>query len=128
MSRRRAGVLAAIALVGLSSCGDANPSPPTPADLEGLDLSPDHTITVDEAGFEPRTLRMVAGEVVRLVNEGDEPHSFTDEDQRFDTGRMEPGDDVTLVLTEPGESTYFDVTNPDHTARLTVTEAADDGQ
>ena len=51
---------------------------------------------------------MEAGDVILLVNEGDEPHSFTAADQEFDTGRMLPGDETTLVLTEPDDITYFD--------------------
>lgn len=63
---------------------------------------------------------MTAGEVVRLVNEGESPHSFTVDDRTIDTGRMEPGEDVTLVLAEPGEVTFFDLTDPDHQATITV--------
>ena len=40
-----------------AACGDADPSPPTPADLADIDLSPDHTITVDEDGYEPERAR-----------------------------------------------------------------------
>jgi plastocyanin len=75
---------------------------------------------VSEDGYEPDTLEVRAGEVVLLVNGGDELHSFTADDQRFDTGRMEPGEETTLVLTEPGESTFHDVEAPDHEGTLTV--------
>ncbi len=104
----------------LVACGDAEPSSPTPADLRAIDVSPDHTITVDEDGYEPSTLEIVAGDVVLLVNEGDEEHSFTAEEQRFDTGRMQPGDDTTLVLTEPGDVSFHDLEDPDHEGTLTV--------
>ena len=111
--------LTVAALLVLAGCGDPQPSSPSPADLEAIDLTPDATITVDEDGFDPATLEIEAGTVIRLVNEGDEPHSFTAVD-RFDTGRLEPGDDTTLVLTEPGEIAYRDVTDPDHEGTLTV--------
>lgn len=118
-----------LALVGaaalLAACVDPKPSSPTAEDLRDIDLSPDHTITVDEDGFHPQALEVQAGEVVLLVNEGTELHSFT-ADERFDTGRMEPGDDTTLVLTEPGEIPYQDLENPDHEATLTIVPAPTD--
>jgi plastocyanin len=119
--RARWAVLGGVAL--LAACVDPKPSSPTAADLRAIDLTPDQTITVDETGFRPAAVEVTAGDVVQLVNEGDELHTFT-ADERFDTGRMEPGDDTTIVLTEPGEIPYQDLEDPDHTATLTVVEAA----
>ncbi len=104
----------------LAACGDAEPSSPTAADLRAIDVSPDHTITVDEDGFEPTELEVQAGDVILLVNEGDEEHSFTAEEQRFDTGRMQPGDESTLALTEPGPVRFHDLEAPEHVGTLTV--------
>jgi plastocyanin len=104
----------------LAGCGDPEPSSPTAADLEDVDLSPDHTISVDEDGYEPTSLEVSPGEVVLLVNEGDDEHTFTAEDDRFDTGRMQPGDETTLVLTEPGEVVFRDLEDPGHEGALTV--------
>jgi plastocyanin len=117
------GLLATLlgAAIVLSGCVDPKPSSPTAADLAEIDLSPDHTITVDADGFDPATLEVEAGDVVLLVNDGDEPHSFTAE-ERFDTGRLEPGDETTLVLTEPGEIPYRDLGAPDHEGTLTIVE------
>lgn len=121
MRRRSLGLLAAGGLL-LVACGDPKPSSPTAADLDRIDLSPDHTITVDESGFSPRSLEIEAGDVVLLVNEGSGPHSFTAE-ERFDTGRLHPGDETTMVLTEPGKIPYRDLEDPDHKASITVVEA-----
>lgn len=119
MHRGRIATIVAASLLALVACGSSEPSSPSPADLEGIDLTPEATITVDEGGFDPSTLDVEAGTVIRLVNEGDEVHSFTAGD-RFDTGRLDPGDDTTLVLTEPGEIVYRDVTSPDHEGTLTI--------
>lgn len=116
----RRGALLAVAVVLVAGCGKVDPSAPTAADLKAIDLSPDHTIVVDETGFEPGVLSIKSGEVVLLVNEGDEAHSFTADEQQFDTGRLQPGDDTTLVLTEPGEVGFHDVEAPDHAGTLTV--------
>jgi plastocyanin len=120
---RRAAVVAAGALLTLAACGEVDPSSPTPADLRAVDLSPDHTITVDDDGFSPATLEIDPGDVVLLVNDGSGPHSFTAV-ERFDTGRLEPGEDTTLVLTEPGEIPYRDLES-DHEGTLTVRPAPD---
>lgn len=117
---RRAFLTACALAVALAACGDSNPSPPTAADLREIDLSVDHTIVVDDGGFSPSTLEVTAGEVVLLVNEGDAAHSFTADDRGFDTGRLQPGDDTTLVLTEPGEYPFYDQEAPDQTGTLTV--------
>lgn len=115
---RRLGVLVgSVAL--LAACVDPKPSSPTAEDLRDIDLSPDHTVTVDEDGFHPASLEITSGEVVLFVNEGTERHSFTAE-ERFDTGRMEPGDETTVVLTDPGEIPYRDLEDPAHEATLTI--------
>jgi plastocyanin len=116
----RAAAVAALVAASLAACGDSDPSGPTPEDLAEIDLSPDHTIAVDDAGYEPRSLEVEAGEVILLVNEGDGPHSFTAGDQEFDTGRMLPGEETTLVLTEPDEITFFDLEDRDHEGSLVV--------
>ena len=113
---------ATAAVLVAAGCGPPDPSTPTPEDLRAIDLSPDHTITVDDDGFDPRDLEVTSGDVVLLVNEGTELHSFTAE-ERFDTGRMEPGEETTLVLTDPGRIPYLDLENPDADGTLTVVEA-----
>lgn len=119
--RRILGACAA-ALLLTGGCVEPDPSSPTPEDLAAVDLSPDHTITVDEDGFHPDALEIHAGEVVLLVNEGTGVHSFT-ADERFDSGRMQPGEDTTLLLTEPGTIPYRDLEDPEHEGTLTVVEA-----
>jgi plastocyanin len=116
---RRAGAVVVLALA-LAGCASADPGPPTAEDIEDIDLSVDHTIVVDDDGFDPADLEVTAGEVVRVVNEGESEHSLTADDRRFDTGRLQPGEDATLVLTEPGEVGVVDLADPDHQGTITV--------
>ena len=117
--RLRGAAAALLGVAVLSACGPAEPSSPTPEDLREIDLSPDHRIRVGEDGFDPAELEIRSGEVVLLVNAGSGVHSFTAE-ERFDTGRMEPGEETTLVLTEPGEIPYRDLEHPDAEGTLTI--------
>ncbi len=110
----------------LSACGEPRPSSPTAADLAKIDFTPDHTIVVDDEGFHPATLVVQSGDVLLLVNEGTGLHSFTAE-ERFDTGRMHPGEETTMVLTTPGEIPYSDLESPEHEGTLTVEERQDEG-
>lgn len=119
------GLLVVLTCVVLGACGDARPSSPTSADLAEIDLSPRHTITVDDDGFHPATLTVRSGDVVLLVNKGTRLHSFTAE-ERFDTGRLHPGDETTMVLTKPGTIPYEDLEAPEHTATITVEPRPDD--
>jgi plastocyanin len=118
----RAAVAGSLVAVLLAGCVDPDPATLTAEDLDEIDLSPDHTITVDDDGFEPAALTVESGDVVLLVNEGTDLHSFTAE-ERFDTGRLEPGEDTTLVLTEPGEIPFHDLEHPEATGTLTIVEA-----
>ena len=110
----------ALAALLLGACVDSDASPPTRSDLADIDLSPDHTITVSEEGYDPSELEVGPGEVILLVNDGDGPHSFTADDQAFDTGPLLPGEDTTLVLSEPGTHDFHDVEDPDAQGTLTV--------
>ena len=115
---RRATALAG-ALMLLTACGGPRPSSPTPADIAAIDVRPDPTIVVDDQGFSPAPLDVRSGDVVRLVNKGTGPHSFTAHDHRFDT-RMLAGDDTTLVLTKPAPLAFDDVDAPGHVGSITV--------
>jgi plastocyanin len=109
--RRRAGTraLAALAVGVLLAACDEDRRFPTAADLEGRDFTPDHVVTVDASGFDPDRLEITSGEIVLLVNAGEQAHSFSAE-ERFDTGLLQPGEEVTLVMEQPGEIPFHDRT------------------
>jgi plastocyanin len=114
----RAAVVAAAAACLLVACS-SGPQEPGPHDLERLDVATKATITVDEDGFSPARLTVTAGDVIEVVNEGVDPHHVIAGD-RFDTGKIEPGDTVALVMTKPGTIRYYDRAEPSHKASLIV--------
>ena len=59
-------LLTTIPAVLLAGCGDASPSAPTPEDLADIDLRPDHTVTVDEDGFDPAAIEVRSGELAAM--------------------------------------------------------------
>jgi plastocyanin len=114
----RAAVVAAAAACLLVACS-SGPQEPGPHDLERFDVKTKATITVDEDGFSPAQLTITAGDVIEVVNEGADAHDAIGGD-RFDTGKIEPGDTVALVMTKPGTIRYHDRFAADHKATLTV--------
>lgn len=85
-------------------------------------MSPDAEISVDESGFDPSTVTIRAGDVLLVRNTGDEPHEIADLDE-IDSGRLEPGDEITIVLLDPGRFTYRDALEPDHEGTVVVEPA-----
>jgi plastocyanin len=111
--------LAALALA-VAGCGEPDPDrSPGPKDLEGYDFDAAATIEVTEEGFEPVEVTVLEGEVILLVNAGEEPHRF-DGGEAFDMGTLAPGQRQTLILDEPGEYDYVDRLDPDHEGTITV--------
>jgi plastocyanin len=124
--RRGITVLSLVVLPTLvmTACGEPNPDrEPGPKTLEGFDFEADQTIAVDENGFSPAEVTVRSGEVIEVRNEGDEPHTFTADGGRFETGSVEPGEVVTVVLDEPGRITYHDALEPDHEGVIVVEPA-----
>ncbi len=104
----------------LASCADDSGPSGSVLDIKPTNVAPEKIITVDDTGFDDTNIEIVSGQVLMIVNTGDEPHSFS-ATERFDTGLINPGSASTVLLTEPGKIRFFDSTNPDHQGTLTVT-------
>ena len=110
----------AVATLAITACGsDDDDRSPGPDDLRGYDATPDAVVTVDDDGFNPREVQVPTGGLVLVRNRGDEPHSVADLDD-IDTGTLEPGDEVTIALDEPGRFTYHDGLAPEHEGVVVV--------
>ena len=79
-------------------------------------------LRVDEDGFTPATLTIPAGGIVELTNEGDEPHSLRGP-RDIETGVLQPGDTVAIVLDDPGRFEYHDALAPEHEGVIVIEPA-----
>jgi plastocyanin len=79
-----------------------------------------------EFGFS--SITVPAGTKVRFVNRGQSRHSATADDDTFDTGLLDPGQEITITMDEPGFFPYYCVLHGTRggvgmAASITVVEA-----
>ena len=79
--------------------GDVKPVGTVPADSAEVRIDDD-----DADGFTPGTITINVGDSVTWVNVDDEPHTATGED--FNTGKIDPGAQATVVFNEAGSFFY----------------------
>lgn len=90
------------AVVTLAGCGPPDPDrDPGPKDLGSFEFDVAETIEVADSGVDPTELTVELGDVVMIENVGDESARLRGDG--LDTGKMEPGEAVTVVLSDEGE-------------------------
>ena len=105
-SGRPAGGVAIVLLLALAA--------QTPA------LAATHTVTIVGMVFEPATLQAAAGDRIVWLNRDLVPHTASAVDRSFDSGRIEPGQRWSLVLTTAGVVDYGCAYHPTMQGRLEV--------
>jgi plastocyanin len=88
--------------------------PPGSAEVRIVDDDPD--------GFQPGTLTVDLGGQVTFVNLDDDAHTATG--AGFDTGVIEPGQQVTITLDAPGSFPYACQIHPEMTGTVSVRDAS----
>ena len=119
MSRsRRLGVLALLmAAVGLGAgCRHEGPAVPGPSDGASLDFRSRATVTVDDHGITPDSVRVRIGDAITVVNKGTRDHGVTS--TSVDTGTLHPGESTLVFLTQAGRVDAYDRDDLDR--RLTI--------
>jgi hypothetical protein len=120
---RRSGLVAlllvATVVAGCASDDDAEP------DIPRVDFTPSAVVAVDEAGVDcvvrsGDPCEVPAGSVIEVRNDGATDARLRGGDV-FDTGTMEPGDTMTVVLADEGRVEVVDVANPEVAVTVTVT-------
>ncbi len=103
--------VAAVVLT-LSGCGSEEPAAPAAA-------VPDDGYLVKDYTFTPITAS--PGQVVRVLDGDDEPHTLTADDGSFDTGSFDKAEPGTFTApTKPGTYTFVCKIHPSMRGTLTV--------
>ena len=118
--RKTRSVLSFAAAIGaLLTVGAA--ADPAAAPQAAADAQADQVIIGDFA-FEPSTLTVTAGTVVKWVNKDDDPHTVigTDPESPIKSRPLDTGDRYSIALTKPGTYRYFCSLHPHMTGTVIV--------
>ena len=82
----------------------------------------DNTVAVDinDLGFAPPQLNIAPGTRVMFINNGEEAHTATADNEVFDTGKLERGESTWVYLRGSGTVTYHDQLHPDLRGSIVV--------
>jgi len=69
-----------------------------PKGLEGAEAR----VSLVDHEFQPQALKVAPGTTLIFVNQGQHPHTVTDNLGRFDSGVLAPGTEFRRTFTEPG--------------------------
>jgi plastocyanin len=81
-------------------------------------------VRVIDFAFEPATLTVAVGTTVTWTNDGQRPHTISDDDGAFDSGRLDPGESFSHTFDQPGTYRYHCGFHPEMQAEIVVEEAA----
>src|SRR5918993_492291 len=80
-------------------------------------------VSVVDFAFEPATVTVPAGVTVTWTNTGSRPHTVTADDGSFDSGRLDPGEQFSQTVDQPGIFTYHCGFHPEMQGSIVVTDA-----
>ncbi len=104
---------AAVAVAGCSSSADDVTTTAAAGD--------DGAVSVENFAFNPGTISVAAGTEVTWTNdETGVAHTTTSDDDVWNSGTLQPGDDFTVTFADPGTFTYFCSIHPSMTATIVV--------
>jgi alcohol dehydrogenase (cytochrome c) len=66
----------------------------------------------DEYNYGPKRALVPVGTQVTFVNEGDMPHTASDQGGTWDTGMLDPGQRITLTFDRAGDFIYYCLPHP----------------
>lgn len=114
VSRRLRGVAAVFALLGFMFAG---------AVVRAAPSSQGTVISIKGFAFNPPTINVPVGASVTWRNEDPAPHTATANDNTFDTGRIESGQEKTVTLATAGTFEYICAIHPRMTGTIVVGDA-----
>ena len=79
-----------------------------------------HTVMIEWFAFVPAQLSVNVGDTVTFTNADGAPHTATDVNGAFDTGRLSRGQSATLTFNSAGAFDYFCTIHPNMKASITI--------
>lgn len=134
--RRILGVVLIAVMLAASACGNGDDDASDAADGAGdtattaVDTSaPDGgaaagggPIVMDNIAFMPSQIEVSVGTSVEAVNEDGVAHTWTSDDDRWDSGNLSPGERFSHEFTEAGTFEFHCQIHPQMTGAVTVTD------
>ena len=73
------------------------------------DIPDDREVFIEEQQYNPKTLNIQRGAMVKWINKGQVPHSVTraDDPDSFNSGKISPGERFTYTFKTSGHFSYF---------------------
>ncbi len=109
-------VLVVLGATLLAGCADPIPAASAVSD----DVAADVTVAMIDNVFEPATIEIAIGDVVRFENRGQLPHNVYARDDSFRTKNAQPGESVALEFVREGEFPYLCSLHPKMTGTIRV--------
>jgi plastocyanin len=117
MRLRSIGILLVLGL-SIVGCGGSD-DPGTDTEPTSGDASGSVTITIENFAFsQPETL--AAGGTVTVTNNDSATHTWTSDDDLFNSSGIDPGDSFEFTFDEAGTYTFFCSIHPNMTGSITV--------
>ena len=80
----------------------------------------EHTVLIKNFSFEPAEIAISAGDSIVFTNEDGAPHTATDDNGAFDTGRLNRDQSATLTFPSAGNFAYHCAFHPRMTGTITI--------
>lgn len=78
------------------------------------------TVDIRDFGFHPEDLTAHPGNELRFVNADLVPHTATARNGSWDTGRLDPGQEITLTTTADWGAEFYCIYHPRMTGHIEV--------
>jgi plastocyanin len=111
-----AGTLVMGIAIAIFISGGSGGSEQTPVTVTGSRV----TIDIRDFDYFPRDLTINAGTTVTWTNYDDAPHTATEQDEEWDTERLDKDEGASLAFDSIGRFEYYCVYHPYMEATLTV--------
>jgi plastocyanin len=98
-------------------------------DMNSNNEATEIVINYTDNGFDPSTLEVSVGDVVKVVNDSSSPLQFSSDEHPVHTDNpelnmttLQPGENGSITITQSGEWGIHNHTRPEHMATLNVIE------